>query len=202
MKRWVTLALTGGLASLALAGGGVLIVDGLAKRYAAAASRRLPPPPLGEEWLAFRDSHGFRIQVALPAKNWLVTDGASGASSASLSQAPQILISSASSSNPSTFLAGVAHGTAPGSGLGILQAGRTQRAGIQWQIASRKTSTLWGGATQIVADGYQAGQLARQEFVTYRKVGGVYYFVEGSTNRANGAFSAFYAKLAKGFSVG
>ncbi len=200
MKRWVVLALTGAMASVALAGVAVLIVDGIAKRYAAAASPSLPSLPQGEEWLAFADSHGFRIQVALPSKKWIVTDGAAGAAPKSLAQAPQILISNANT-NAFTFLTGVAQNTAPGSGLGILSA-QTQRAGIQWTVASRRALRLWGGATQVVADGYQGGQLVRQEIVTYKEVRGAYYFVEGTANRIDSAFSAFYTKLENGFSLG
>ncbi len=201
MKRWVVLALTGAMASVALAGGAVLIVDGIAKRYAAAASSSLPALPPGEEWLAFADSYGFRIQVALPSKTWIVTDGAAGAASKSLAQAPQILISNANPADAFTFLTGVARNTAPGSGLGILSA-QTQRAGIQWTVASRRALRLWGGTTQVVADGYQAGQLVRQEILTYKKVRGAYYFVEGTANRINSAFSSFYTKLENGFSLG
>lgn len=202
MKRWVVLGLSGMVAALALAGGGVLIVDGIAKHYAAAASSSLPPPPKGGAWLTFQDAYGFHIQVVIPSKTWIVSDAAAGGFTKSLTQAPQILISSSNTSHPFNFVAGVARNTQAGSGLGVVRATQTERAGVLWRIVARKPTAAWGGATEVVADGYQSGVQVRQEFVTYKKVGQVYYFVEGGVARADSAFSAFYGSLVKGFSIG
>ena len=202
MKRWIVLGLGGVAAALALGGGGVLIVDGIAKHYAAAASRRLPPPQKSGAWLTFQDAHGFHIQVVIPSKTWIVSDAAAGGFTNSLAQAPQILISSSNGSNPFNFVAGVAPSTQAGSGLGVVRSTQTERAGVLWRIVSRKPTAAWGGATEVVADGYQGGQQVRQEFVTYKKVGHAYYFVEGGVGRADSAFSAFYRSLVNGFAIG
>lgn len=146
------------------------------------------------------NSTGFSETVVLPQPGWQVSH--------SVGVYHAVLISN---QNPGRFVSyhlGMAYNTLPSSALGLLDPAESNKnSAVQWSIVSSQPVPAWGGSTLVTVQGNSlSGHPFNWTVITYKRVDGVHYYVEGTAafatrNFDHGLFQQDFPLLVQHFTI-